>query len=68
MFTTNTLVVQSAGAEPQLTTVALDSLREDELKVQIHATGVCHTNLACMAGQLPVQFPNVFGHEGLCLI
>ncbi|KAJ6098600.1 hypothetical protein N7467_000135 [Penicillium canescens] len=64
MSTTTALVVQSAGAEPQLTTVALDSLQANELKVQMHATGVCHTDLACMAGHLPVQFPNVFGHEG----
>jgi len=62
---TSALVVQSAGAKPELLEVALSSLQANEVKVQIHATGICHTDLACMGGHIPVQFPNVFGHEGL---
>ncbi|KAJ5700367.1 hypothetical protein N7536_003380 [Penicillium majusculum] len=61
---TSALVVQSAGAKPQLLEVVLDSLQANEVKIQIHATGICHTDLACMEGHIPVQFPNVFGHEG----
>lgn len=66
--TTSALVVNSAGAKPELTTITVDSLQEDEVLVQMHATGVCHTDLSCMAGHLPVQFPNVFGHEGMVLV
>ncbi|KAJ5718830.1 uncharacterized protein N7483_009912 [Penicillium malachiteum] len=58
------LVVQSVGGKPKLLEIVLDSLQANEVKVQIYATGVCHTDLACMEGHIPVQFPNVFGHEG----
>ncbi|KAJ5764737.1 hypothetical protein N7520_004296 [Penicillium odoratum] len=61
---TSALVVHSAGVKPKLLEIVLDSLQANELKVQIYATGVCHTDLACMEGHIPVQFPNVFGHEG----
>ncbi|KAK7425125.1 hypothetical protein QQX98_000039 [Neonectria punicea] len=32
----------------------------------MHATGICNTDLACMVGKLPVEFPNpnVLDHEG----
>jgi Zn-dependent alcohol dehydrogenase len=62
--TTSALVVESAGAEPQLALVTLDSLRVNGVLVEMYVTGVCHTDLGCMEGYLPVQFPNVFGHEG----
>lgn len=62
--TTHALVVNSAGAKPQLTPVALSPLQSNEVLVQIHATGICHADLACMGGTLSVQFPNVLGHEG----
>lgn len=64
IYNTSALVVQSAGAKAELLNVTLDSLQANELKVEIHATGICHTDLACMNGHIPVQFPNVFGHEG----
>lgn len=62
--TTTALVAHSVATEPRLTTVKLDPLHADEVLVRIHATGVCHTDLACINGQLPIDFPGVFGHEG----
>ena len=62
---TEALVVHSAGSDPELTPVTLDTLRPTETLVEVHATGVCHTDVACMEGKLPAQFPNVLGHEGM---
>lgn len=62
---TEALVVHSAGSDPELTPVTLDTLRPTEALVEVHATGVCHTDVACMEGKLPAQFPNVLGHEGM---
>src|SRR3954447_24364025 len=34
------------------------------VKVKIHATGVCHSDLSAMQGILPQAAPLVLGHEG----
>jgi hypothetical protein len=61
---TSALLVHSARAKPQLTLVTLDSLQENEVLVEMHATGVCPTDLGCLAGHLPAQFLTVSRHEG----
>jgi Zn-dependent alcohol dehydrogenase len=48
----------------RLDTVQLDKLRPDEALVEIHAVGICHAEVSCLNGTIPVRFPNVFGHEG----
>ena len=35
-----------------------------QVKVQIKATGVCHSDLSTMTGVLPAANPTVIGHEG----
>jgi S-(hydroxymethyl)glutathione dehydrogenase / alcohol dehydrogenase len=35
-----------------------------EVKVKIHAAGVCHSDLSAMNGTLPQPYPCVLGHEG----
>ncbi|KAH8684086.1 chaperonin 10-like protein [Ilyonectria robusta] len=62
--TTDALVVSSVGTLPKLTTVILSPIKPTEVLVQMHAAGICNTDLACMAGKLPAEFPNVLGHEG----
>ncbi|KAL4863211.1 hypothetical protein BDV12DRAFT_206697 [Aspergillus spectabilis] len=32
--------------------ITLDALRPDEALIEIHATGICHTEFSCMSGQL----------------
>ncbi len=34
-----------------------------EVKVAVHAVGVCHTDLNFTSGQVPVPYPIVLGHE-----
>ncbi len=35
-----------------------------EVKVRLHAAGVCHSDLSAMNGTLPMPAPCVLGHEG----
>lgn len=66
--TTEALVVTSVGGDVKLTPVVLNPIQPTEVVVEIHATGVCHTDLSCMAGKLPAEFPNVLGHEGILFL
>ncbi len=62
------LVAPSVHGPLELQDVQLDELRPDEALVEIHAVGICHAELSCLNGTIPVKFPNVFGHEGVsCL-
>ena len=36
----------------------------DSVRVKIHATGVCHSDLHAMTGMVPQTMPAVLGHEG----
>jgi aryl-alcohol dehydrogenase len=63
MKTTVALVDQQGGAF-SLEEVELDDPRDDEILVQIVATGLCHTDIH-LKGIFPAAtFPRVFGHEG----
>jgi aryl-alcohol dehydrogenase len=44
--------------------VSVDSLRPDEVLIEIAGTGLCHTDLAVRDGLYEVPFPVVLGHEG----
>jgi D-arabinose 1-dehydrogenase-like Zn-dependent alcohol dehydrogenase len=36
----------------------------DEVLVRLVASGVCHTDALTRAGDMPMPFPSVLGHEG----
>lgn len=63
MMDTTAVLVTSAGTQPTLATITLADLREDEVLVRVHATGICHTDLAWARGQLDRPIPVVLGHE-----
>ena len=44
--------------------VELDEPQENEILVKLAATGVCHSDLHLMKGELPHPVPFVPGHEG----
>jgi Zn-dependent alcohol dehydrogenase len=60
---TQALVATTRG-KLELQNIYLESLREDEVLVEIHAVGICHADISCLNGVLPVPFPIVLGHEG----
>ena len=46
----------------------VSSPREREVKVKIHATGVCHSDLSVQNGTIMVPLPAVLGHEAAGVI
>ncbi|CAK7226335.1 hypothetical protein SBRCBS47491_006195 [Sporothrix bragantina] len=62
--TTTALVVPELNGKFQLQQVSLEALQPDEALIEIHASGVCHTDLNCALGRLPCEPNAVLGHEG----
>ncbi|KAJ9615421.1 hypothetical protein H2200_001496 [Cladophialophora chaetospira] len=58
------LVAEKLNGPFKFQTVLIDEPRADEAWVEIQAVGICHAELSCLNGTIPVKFPNVFGHEG----
>ncbi len=61
---TTAAVVREVGGDLDFETVQLDGPRADEVLVELVAVGVCHTDLATIAGALPFPMPGILGHEG----
>ena len=62
---TRAAVAFEAGQPLSIETVDLDGPREGEVLVEIHATGICHTDAFTLSGEDPEGvFPAILGHEG----
>ena len=63
------LVVEKPGDAFEYQDVQLeDSVRDEEVLVEMKATGVCHTDLNFSKEEgMPHMFPVVLGHEGTYL-
>jgi aryl-alcohol dehydrogenase len=57
-------ITESPGSGFRLDSVELDPPGPGQVRVEIHACGVCHTDMVMEEGHLPVPFPAIFGHEG----
>lgn len=57
-------VSRSPDEPPTLEQLRLGPLHSGEVLVQVTHAGICHTDLACHAGQIPTRKPVVLGHEG----
>ena len=57
-------VVNEANKPYVLEELNLADLQDDEIRVKIVATGVCHSDDALRLGHWPYPLPAVFGHEG----
>ena len=51
-----------------LETATLGPLRANDVLVQVHASGLCHTDLEVIDGDLPYPMPIVLGHEGAGIV
>lgn len=58
------LILPKVGATLELREINLAALQPDEVLVEIHATGLCHTDLSFANGTLPCSPNAVLGHEG----
>src|SRR6195256_1031752 len=62
---TKAAIAHAAGRPLEVVTVDLDGPKAGEVLVQIHASGVCHTDEFTRSGADPEGlFPVIFGHEG----
>lgn len=58
-------VAYRADEPLEITNVELAGPREGEVLVEVHATGVCHTDAYTLSGSDPEGlFPSILGHEG----
>lgn len=58
-------VAFKAGEKLSIETVQLDGPKEGEVLVEVHATGICHTDEFTLSGADPEGlFPAILGHEG----
>ncbi len=62
---TKAAVAFEAGQPLSLETVDLEGPKDNEVLVQIKATGICHTDAYTLSGKDPEGlFPSILGHEG----
>ena len=57
-------VLDQVGSPFVLKEVELVEPGPDEVLVELHASGLCHTDLAVQHGHMPFPLPGVLGHEG----
>ncbi len=58
------LVVERKDAPFELQEIELGEPGRGEALVRVVAAGVCHTDAITRAGDMPMPFPSVLGHEG----
>ena len=61
---TQAAILEQTGQALRVTDVDLQPPGPGEVVVEIGATGVCHSDVAIITGQLPAPLPLVPGHEG----
>jgi aryl-alcohol dehydrogenase len=64
MTTITAAVVREHKGPLTIEELELDDIRDDEVRVRIVATGVCHTDAIVRDGIYPTPLPAVLGHEG----
>ena len=62
-------VAYEAGKELVIENVQLDGPKDNEVLVEVKATGVCHTDAFTLSGEDPEGlFPVILGHEGAGIV
>ena len=65
MPTAKAAVALAAGKPLSIESIQVEGPRAGEVLVEIHATGVCHTDAFTLSGADPEgRFPAILGHEG----
>lgn len=64
MTTITAAVAREHHAPLSLEQLELDDIRNDEVRVRMVATGICHTDAIVRDGVYPTPLPAVLGHEG----
>jgi S-(hydroxymethyl)glutathione dehydrogenase / alcohol dehydrogenase len=57
-------ILHQVGGSPEVVELELVPPGPGQVRVQLHATGVCHSDLSLAAGRMRHAMPVVLGHEG----
>jgi NDMA-dependent alcohol dehydrogenase len=57
-------VMRAVGTPLDVTELHLEEPRAGEVRVALHAAGVCHSDLSILEGRIASPVPVVLGHEG----
>ncbi|MFC7404716.1 NDMA-dependent alcohol dehydrogenase [Georgenia alba] len=63
-ITTKAVVCRAPATPWELTELELDPPKANEVRVKIHAAGLCHSDDHIQKGDAPMRMPVVGGHEG----
>ncbi len=63
-MTVRAAVLAEVGAELEVVELDLAPPRAEEVRVRLHASGVCHSDWNAIDGTAPTRCPAVLGHEG----
>ena len=63
-LTTRAAVCYEGGQPWQITELELDEPKANEVRVKLHAAGLCHSDDHIQKGDAPMRMPVVGGHEG----
>jgi aryl-alcohol dehydrogenase len=61
-------VLNSPNTPFIIETLDIEAPRNDEIRVRLIATGVCHTDISMMSRPFPIDKPIVLGHEGAGIV
>lgn len=61
-------VVHEPGGEIVIEDVTLEEPKENEVRIKMVGTGVCHTDLGVQAQHIKTPLPIALGHEGAGIV
>jgi S-(hydroxymethyl)glutathione dehydrogenase / alcohol dehydrogenase len=62
------IVLREVGQPTTVEELALRPLASHEVRVQLRASGVCHSDLSLRDGSIPTLLPSALGHEGAGIV
>src|ERR1700740_1318038 len=62
------VVLREVGQPTVVEELALRPLGKNEVRVQLRASGVCHSDLSLRDGAIPTLLPSTLGHEGAGIV
>lgn len=60
----NAAVIHEKGGSFRIERIRINSMQDDEIRVRVVASGLCHTEIVARDQTYPVPHPIVLGHEG----
>lgn len=67
-YTMKAAVAWTPNSRFAIENVEMEAPRSNEMLIRIVASGICHTDAAVVAENIPTNFPIVLGHEGAGIV